>query len=317
MSKPHPQDKLLSIVVPVYNESDGLTTFHQQLNYVLKELDRPYEILYVDDGSLDDSANIIQDLARHDSKVRPIYLSRNFGKELATTAGLHAAKGAAAHILDADGQHPVSLIPLFIEKWQAGAKVVIGIRTSNQKEGFVKKQGSKSFYALLKLLRTPDVRAGSTDFRLVDRQVIDAFKKLTEHNRITRSLIDWLGFERTYIEFNAHPRKHGDASYSVRKLIQLALNGFVSLSFTPLYLSGYIGVFVTLLSSLLGIFAVFDKYIFHDPFNLNISGTAILAVFILFMVGILLIGQGLVAVYIARIYTDVQGRPLYVVKGQD
>lgn len=305
----------LSIVVPVYNEQAGLPVFHSSLIAVLESVDIDYEVIYVDDGSLDESADVIAKLAKESSKVHPIYLSRNFGKEQATTAGLHAAKGDGALIIDADGQHPVELIPDFVKQWREGYDVIVGIRQSNQKEGFVKKQGSKFFYSSLKVLGAPDVRPGSTDFRLVDRQVINAFNQLTEHSRVTRALIDWLGFKRTYIDFHAKAREHGTATYSYRKLVQLALNGFVSLSFTPLFLSGYVGVFITILSFALSIFAVVEKYLFNDPLGLNITGTAILATLILFLVGILLIGQGLLAVYVARIYTETQNRPLYVKKG--
>lgn len=305
---------VISIVVPVYNESAGLKVFHNSLLKVLNKQTWQYELIYVDDGSTDSSAEIITEFSRANKQIRPIFFSRNFGKEQATTAGLHQATGDAAIVLDADGQHPVELIPSFIAKWQTGSQVVIGVRTSNQKEGTVKKHGSRFFYRSLKVLGAPNVVPGSTDFRLIDRQVIDAFNKLTEHNRVTRALIDWLGFERDFIEFKAKARQHGEASYSFNKLVKLALNGFVSLSFIPLYLSGYVGVLITCVGFGLSTFAVIEKYILGDPMGLNISGTAILAAFILFLVGILLIGQGLLAIYVARIYTEVQNRPLYITK---
>ncbi len=308
------KDIELSVIVPVFNEAIGLEHFHQALLGLLKTQSLTYELIYVDDGSTDGSTAIIKDLARKNAQLKPIFLSRNFGKEAATTAGLHAAHGRAAIIVDADGQHPVELIPKFIKEWRAGAHVVVGIRTANQKEGFIKQGGSKLFYKMLSLLGVSGVVPGSTDFRLIDRQVIESFKKLTDHNRVTRALIDWLGYEKVFIHFTAHPRQHGEASYSHKKLVQLALNGFVSLSFTPLYLSGYVGMLITLLSFILSIVAVVEKYFLHDPLGLNITGTAILAVLILFLVGVLLIGQGLLAVYVARIYTEVQDRPLYIVK---
>lgn len=302
----------LSFIVPVFNEDAGLSDFHDSLVAVIARQKAEYEIVYVDDGSLDTSASVIQNLRKKDKNVQPIFLSRNFGKEAATTAGLHAAKGDAAIILDADGQHPVDLIPRFIKQWSEGADVVIGVRTANSKEGVVKRYGSKLFYRILKMLGVGNVRPGSTDFRLVDRQVIESFKKLTEHNRITRALIDWLGYKQVSLEFKANARQHGSASYSNKKLLQLALNGFVSLSFTPLYLSGYAGLLIMLLGFVATVFAVVEKYVLNDPLGLNITGTAILAVLILLLVGILLIGQGLLAIYVARIYTEVQNRPLYI-----
>ncbi|OVE78952.1 hypothetical protein BVY00_01470 [bacterium G20] len=308
------KQSLISIIVPVFNEAEGLEHFHTNLKTVLAAQAERFELIYVDDGSSDDTPGILKKIARHDERVKILTLSRNFGKEQATTAGLHAATGDAVIIIDGDGQHPVELIPSFIDRWQKGAHVVVGVRTANQKEGFVKRTGSKLFYSSLRVFGVPNIVPGSTDFRLIDKQVLLAFKNLTERNRVTRALIDWLGYERDYIEFVANPRRHGSATYSFKKLIRLALNGFVSLSFMPLYLSGYMGVFITLLSFLTSIFAIVEKYLLNDPWHLNITGTAILGVMILFLVGILLIGQGLLAIYVARIYTEVQNRPLYLLK---
>lgn len=304
----------ISCVIPVYNEQSGINNFHISLVKVLKKLNLDYEIIYVDDGSTDKSAEYLYNLEKSDNNIRPIYFSRNFGKEIATTAGIHAAAGNAILIIDADGQHPVELIPKFISNWQNGSKVVIGVRKSNNKEGMVKKYGSIIFYKTLKMLGAPDVIPGSTDFRLIDKEVANIFNKLTEHSRITRSLIDWVGFEKSFIEFEAKAREHGEASYSNKKLIVLAMNGFVSLSFTPLYLTGYLGAFITVLSFFATSFVLINEYLLGDPLVLNITGTAFLALFILFLVGILMIGQGLLALYIARIYTETQNRPLYITK---
>ncbi len=306
--------KLVSIVIPIFNEAEGLEYFHKGLELVLKAQDEHFELIYVDDGSADDTPEILKKIAGNDSRVKIVTLSRNFGKEQATTAGLHKASGEAVIIIDGDGQHPVELIPSFIDRWQKGARVVVGVRTANQKEGFIKRLGSKLFYSSLRVFGVPNIVPGSTDFRLIDKQVLKAFKDLTERNRVTRALIDWLGYERDYIEFVANPRRHGSATYSFKKLVRLALNGFVSLSFMPLYLSGYMGIFITLLSFIAGLFAVIEKYLLNDPWHLALTGTAILGIMILFLVGILLIGQGLLAIYVARIYTEVQNRPLYVLK---
>jgi dolichol-phosphate mannosyltransferase len=314
--EPKKQSKALelSVVVPVYNEANGIEEFHRQLKALLSDNGWSYEIIYVDDGSLDASSEIIDRLAKTDSTVHPLHLSRNFGKEISTTAGLHMSIGQASIMIDADGQHPIKLIPDFVHKWQAGTKVVVGVRTANRNEGIIKHYGSKLFYGLLKMLGVPNIIPGATDFRLIDRQVLTTFNKLTEHKRVTRALIDWLGFDREYIHFTANSREIGSASYSYKKLLHLAIDGFVSLSFTPLYLSGYLGMFITLSSFLAGLFVVIEKYFFHDPFKLGITGTALLAIFIMFLVGILLIGQGLLALYVARVYTEVQNRPLYILK---
>lgn len=307
-------NKVVSIVIPVFNEADALPHFYDSLKAVLKKIKQSFEIIFVDDGSTDDTPNLLKKYSGKDSTVRVLTLSRNFGKEQATTAGLHSAHGAAVIIIDGDGQHPVELIPQFIDRWHKGAHVVVGVRIANQKEGFIKRWGSKFFYSSLRVFGVPNIVPGSTDFRLIDKQVLAAFNNLTERNRVTRALIDWLGYERDYIEFVANPRQHGTATYSFKKLVRLALNGFVSLSFMPLYLSGYMGIFITALSFIAGIFAVVEKYILNDPLGLALTGTAILGLMTLFLVGILLIGQGLLAIYVARIYTEVQNRPLYVLK---
>ncbi len=305
---------LLSIVIPIFNESEGLAHFHAVLDRELKGHGWSHQIIYVDDGSSDETPAILKKITKDNNRVKLLTLSRNFGKEQATTAGLHAATGDGIIIIDGDGQHPVDLIPKFVERWQKGAHVVVGVRTANQKEGAIKRWGSKLFYGSLRIFGVPNIVPGSTDFRLIDKQVLKEFNNLTERNRVTRALIDWLGYERDYIEFVANPRQHGTASYSVKKLIKLALNGFVSLSFMPLYLSGYMGIFITFLSFIAGLFAVIEKYLLNDPWHLALTGTAILGIMILFLVGILLIGQGLLAIYVARIYTEVQNRPLYVLK---
>ncbi len=306
--------KIISIIVPVYNEAEGISIFHNSISEALKNLSYQFELIYINDGSLDESLSILQSLSTKDPRISVIDFSRNFGKEMATTAGLHAANGDAALILDADGQHPVELIPDFIKKWEAGIDVAIGVRESNQKEGFIKKNGSVLFYSLLRRLGVKDVTPGSTDFRIIDRIVIDEFKLLTEHNRITRALIDWLGYQKDVIYFSAKAREYGKASYSVKKLTALAFNGFVSLSFTPLYLAGYVGAVITTLSMVASIFIIIEKYILGDPLALNISGTALLALLLIFLVGIILIFQGLFSIYLARIYTETQNRPLYIVR---
>ena len=309
-----PAKKLLSIVVPIYNESAGISHFNESLLKVLHSVPYAVEILYVDDGSTDSSSSALKKLAVEHAEVKPIRFARNFGKEVATTAGIHQAKGDAVIILDGDGQHPVELIPEFIRLWEKGAEVVVGVRDANSNEGTVKKFGSRLFYALLRLIGAPDVTPGSTDYRLVDRAVANEFNGLTERNRITRALIDWLGFDKETIHFKAKEREFGNASYSFRKLFQLAMNGFVSLSFVPLYFSGYMGILITILSLIAACFVTIEQFILDDPLNLNITGTALLATLILFLVGILLIGQGLLAVYVARIYSETQNRPLYITR---
>lgn len=304
------QTELISIVIPLYNESLNIKPFYANLSKVLKTNRYNYEILYVNDGSSDDSLEQLHELAATNSRIRVINLSRNFGKEVATSAGIHHSKGEATIMVDADGQHPVELIPEFIAKWQAGAQVVAGIRKSNQKEGFVKRYGSKIFYRLLKHSTEVDVIPGSSDFRLIDQSVRTEFLKMTERSRITRGMIDWLGFKRDFVYYDANARMAGDATYSFFKLVRLALDSFISLSMKPLYFSVYAGAIILPFSVLLALITVVEMLI-GDPLGWNVTGTAYLVMLVLFLIGIMLISQATLALYLSHIHTETKNRPLY------
>lgn len=308
--------KLISLVIPVYNEAANLEWHFK----IIKEYFEPkhihYEIVYVDDGSEDKSLDIVKELAdSHKPNVRYLSFSRNFGKEAAVSAGIHACKGDAAVIIDADGQHPIELVDKFIEKWEQGFQVIIGLRESNKGEGAVKKYGSKFFYSVLKLINgRSSTLPGSTDFRLIDRKVIDEYNKLTERNRLTRNLIDWLGFSKAIVPFSANARHAGEAAYSFRKLVKLAIDGVVAHSTRPLKLISIVGVVIATFSGLGTLFLVVETYLFNDPLGLGVTGVAILALFLSFMIGVVLVCQGLLALYIESVYYETQNRPLYVVK---
>ena len=216
-------------------------------------------------------------------------------------------------MIDADLQHPPALIPELIAKWQ-GAEVVIGVRRTNKGEGLVKKIGSRIFYKIINQIADVEIIPQATDFRLIDRQVIDEFNRFIEKNRMTRALIDWLGFRRDYIYFDAAPRSDGKARYGFWKLFNLAMNSFVSLSLLPLKLAGYLGVLITFFSGLLGLYILIGKYIFHWNYASSFSGPAQLAILIIFLVGIILVSLGLMALYIANIHGEVARRPLYVIR---
>lgn len=304
----------ISIIIPVHNESENLHWHHKVITDALDSKDYSKEIIYVNDGSSDDSIEIIKQIAANDSSVRYISFSRNFGKEAATSAGLQKASGDAAVIMDADGQHPINTVSTFVEKWQEGAQVVIGVRSNDKGGGLVKELGSRLFYFILRLFgANGSTQQGLTDFRLIDRRVIDEFNKLTEHNRVSRNLIDWLGFRREYVPFVAEKRHAGTASYSFRKLLKLALDGIVKHSTRPLKLIGVIGSIISSISFLLLLFILVEQYVFNDPMQLGITGSALLAIFLSFMVGIVLFCQGLLALYLENVYFETQNRPLYIV----
>lgn len=308
------QTPLISVIVPLFNEEASLEWHYGVMTDFFRTSKINYELIYVNDGSSDKSLEIVQGIAKNDSRVKFISFSRNFGKEAATTAGLRACRGDAAVMIDADGQHPVELINTFYKEWLDGQQVVIGIRESNQGEGFIKSLGSRFFYNLLRLLGSNEsTQSGLTDFRLVDRRVIDEFKKLTEHNRVTRNLIDWLGFKRTLVPFHANERHAGQASYTVRKLMKLAIDGVVKHSTRPLKFIGILGGFISFVSVVVGFGLIIEQYALGDPLGLGITGTAILAIFLSFMIGIILLCQGLLALYLENVYYETQNRPLYVI----
>ncbi len=307
----------LSIVVPAYNEQESLGDFSKLLVHELKEVTTSYEIIVVNDGSSDNTLHVAQTLAAKDKRIRLVNLSRNFGKELATTAGIYYATGDAVIMIDADGQHPPELIKHFVALWKDGYQVVVGVRKTNQKEGFVKRYGSKLFYRLFNATSDVTLIPGTTDYRLIDKVVRDEFIKFTERNRITRGLIDWMGFKRTVIPFDAKERMAGRASYSVSKLVKLALNSFVSLSVAPLYAVGLAGVLITLLSFIFGLFILIEQPILSDPLHLRITGTAMIGVLLLFLVGIIMTAQGLLALYLSHIHVQAQNRPLFIVDKQN
>jgi polyisoprenyl-phosphate glycosyltransferase len=306
--------QLITVIVPIYNEAPNLHTLYRTIVSVTDQLPYSFEFVFVDDGSRDGSAARLYALAKADSRVHVIEFARNFGKEAAISAGLHAAHGDAAIMLDGDLQHPPELIGDFIEKWHSGADVVVGVRAYGKSDSWFKKFTSGTFYKIMSVISHTAITPHATDYRLVDRRVIDAFAALTERSRLTRGLIDWLGFQRDYVHFQAAPRQNGKRGYSYRKLVGLAMHSFTSFSLFPLKFAGYMGVVLIFTAGPLGLFVYIEKYIMGDPMGLQFTGTAMLALMLLFSVGVILACLGLVAMYIARIHIEVMNRPLYVVR---
>lgn len=324
--------KTISIVVPVFNEEANIKELTEKLLTVFERLSYDYEIIFVNDGSNDSSGEIIKEILeknqrisgekvspneeraseKRNGKIKYLEFSRNFGKEMATTAGLNNCTGDCAIIVDADLQHPPEMIPVFIAEWEKNFEVVVGIRKKSKGDTLIKVLGSKLFYKIMSKISETDITPNSTDFRLVDRKVIDVFNQCTERTRITRGLIAWLGFKKTFIEFEASKRVNGKAGYSTPKLIKLALSSFVAMSLFPLKVAGYLGIFITLIAGTLGIFIFTEKFIFGNP--LGFTWLATLIVMNLFLIGIVLSCLGLIALYIATINTEVVGRPMYIIR---
>lgn len=300
----------ISIIIPMYNEEGNVRPLYRELCAAIEHFRKyRFEIIFVDDGSRDGSAIAAKRLARRDRRLRVLELSRNFGKEPAMTAGLHAARGDAALIMDADLQMPPRLMGKFIRNWEKGDDVVVGV-FAKRNTSPVHELGSKTFYRMMRLIAHTEVTPHATDYRLLDRKVINEYNRLTEHNRITRGLIDWLGFRRSFVPFEQQARHSGKPAYSMRKLIGLAMNSFTAYSLVPLKLAGYLGIIILTLSLPIGGFMTFERVVRHWP----IRGTAFLAIMLVSLVGVILACLGLISLYIAHIHAEVTNRPLYIVR---
>lgn len=306
--------KVVSVIVPMHNEAANLKPLYTKLNACTKKIPYDFEFIFVDDGSRDSSLLIAERLSRKDPRVRVVEFARNFGKEAATSAGLHAARGDAAIMMDADLQHPPELIGEFIKEWEQGADVVVGIKRYGKKESWFKRWSSARFYQIMQKVAHTQITPHASDFRLLDRRVMDAFSRLTERNRVTRGLVDWLGFKRAYVHFEAGQRLAGERSYTFRKLVALAINSFTTYSLVPLKLAGYLGVFILATATPTGLIMYVERYVLNDPLNWEIRGTAMLAILLVMLVGLVLACLGLISLYIANIHAEVTNRPLYIVR---
>ena len=305
--------RTIAIVVPVFREQGNLVSLFKRLELVVSGMpDYKWEYIFVNDGSPDDSLEVLRGIASNNPSVKVLDLSRNFGKEIALTAGVHEIGGADAVIcIDADLQHPPELIPKLVNEWEQGAEVVVTIRKSSENEPFLRKIGSTGFYWLINKFCNFEMVPKTTDFRLYDKKVASAFRHATERERMFRGIMDWMGFRRAYIEFHADERLSGDAGYSYIKLWKLAINSITSFSLWPLRLTGYLGVLITLLSGLLliwmfGCYLITAKWVY--------TPLAIVVVANTLLIGIVLMSIGLVALYIGTIHTEVVNRPLYLVR---
>ncbi len=303
----------IAIVIPVFREEGNVAKLHNRLTEVVAALpEHDWSFVFVNDGSPDNSLDALKRLTVQDGRVKVLDLSRNFGKELALTAGVHAATYADAVIcMDADLQHPPELIPELVAAWQGGAEIVATIRTSIQKQPLLRRVGSHGYYWLMSKISGLDMQSQTTDYRMFDKKVVEAFCRATERERMFRGIMDWLGFRKVYIEFHAGAREEGAAGYSYGKLWQLAVNSITSFSLFPLKLTGYLGVLISATSGLLLAWMFITRY-FID--RAMFTSLAFVVVANTFLIGIVLMAIGLVALYIGHIHTEVINRPLYVVR---
>lgn len=306
-------EKLISIVIPIYNEEKNIPILYVELKKVLDSINFDWEMVLVNDGSKDGSIMELEKLSQLDSKVKVLDFSRNFGKEAATTAGCCFAKGDAVVTMDADLQHPPIVINEFLKKWQEEFEVVYTVRKENKGASFIKKTTSRIYWWIFSKISSSNSEPHSTDFRLLDRKVVDEFKKFPERGRIFRGIIDWMGYKRVRVDFVAPERAAGEAGYSYSKLFGLAINSLTAFSLMPLKLAGYLGVIITFFSSIFFVIMLITRWFFSP---VMFSSVAFLMIINILLIGIVLICLGFIALYIARIHDEVVDRPLYIVRNK-
>ena len=299
----------LSVVIPVYDEEENLPALYARLSMVLNQIGPNYEIIFVNDGSRDASAGILNSLAAQDQRVLVIELARNFGHQIAISAGLDFARGNAVIVMDADLQDPPEVLPSFIAKWREGYDVVYAIR-ERRKEGWFKRAAYAIFYRLLQRVATIRIPLDSGDFCVMDRRVVDLLVRMPERNRFVRGIRSWVGLNQIGLAYERHARYAGKSQYTLSRLVYLALDGLVSFSFVPLRMITLGGFGVSALSILLAIGYSIQKL----TIGLSPPGFATTVVAIFFLAGIQLITIGVIGEYVGRIFEEVKQRPLYVVR---
>lgn len=297
-----------SFIVPIYNEEENIEEMYRRISQVMDRMDGEVELCLVNDGSRDRSLQMMRDLHQKDPRVVYLSLARNFGHQIAVTAGLNFVRGQVVVILDADLQDPPELIPDMVEKWRQGYQIVYAQRIQRRKEGWFKRFTAYAFYRILKQLADVDIPTDTGDFCLLDRKVVDLLNSMPERNRYIRGLRAWVGFNQIAIKFERDPRFAGDVKYTFRKSLALAINGLVSFSKVPLRLSTYMGFFAALISLFMSVMVLYWRLIQpHSP----LTGMAIILMAIFFLGAVQLVSIGILGEYIGRIYEEVKERPLY------
>ncbi len=299
----------LSVIVPCFNEEAVLAICYRRLSDALGTDGLTYELVFVDDGSRDQTLPMLQALHGQDARVTVVELSRNFGHQVAVSAGLEAARGAAVAIIDADLQDPPELLPRMVEMWRGGAHVVYGVRADRAGETGFKLWTAKAFYRVINRLSDVEIPLDTGDFRLLDRKVVDVLLQMPERQRLLRAMCSWTGFHQVGLAYRRAPRLAGETKYPLSKMLNLALDGIVSFSTVPLRLLTFLG-FGTAFLSLLGIVYALAVRVLTQHW---VQGWATLFIGVLFLSGIQLISLGIMGEYLGRIYTEVKRRPLYVI----
>lgn len=304
-----PSRQRLCIVVPAFNEAQALPALQARIAAVLDALDLDGRVLYVDDGSRDGTWQVMAELAAADPRVSVLRLSRNFGKELALTAGLDHADADAVVVLDADGQDPPELIPEFVARWREGFDVVYGTRLAREGESWLKKLTAAAFYRVMARLSSTPVPRDTGDFRLMSRRALDALGKLRERHRFMKGLFAWVGFRQCAIPYHRQARLAGRSKFNYWRLWNFALEGITSFSTVPLRIATYVGLATALLAFGYGLWIVLKTLLWGEP----VAGYPSLMAVILFLGGVQLVALGIIGEYLGRLYDEAKQRPLYLV----
>lgn len=310
---PYSSHPTFSFVLPVHNEADNLPELHRRLSAVMDALHEPCEVILVDDGSFDDSLKEIRAIRNSDERFKLISLSRNFGHQAAITAGLDLAAGDAVIVMDSDLQHPPEAVPSMVSRWREGFEVVNAVRDDRRGESPFKRLTARAFYWLLCRLAQVEMSPNVGDFRLVDRKALNAFNSMRESTRYLRGMFSWLGFRQTAVPYDYHDRHAGKPKYNLRRMLALGINGIVSFSSAPLELALHLGFVVAALSFIAGIGDIVAKLLSVE----TVPGWLSIAIMVSFLGGMQLFILGVMGTYMSRMYDEIKGRPLYVVREYD
>ena len=298
-----------TIIAPVFNEKESLPFLYQRVKEVMDSTGEPWELVLVDDGSRDGSTDEIRSLAAHDKRVRPVIFARNFGHQIAVTAGLDYSRGQAVVIIDADLQDPPEVILEMIQKWREGFEVVFAVRADREGETWFQKFTASAFYRLIYRITDVKIPLDTGDFRLLDRKVVNVMNRMREHNRFLRGMSSWVGFKKVGVSYKRAARFAGETKYPFKKMFKLALNAITGFSYLPLQIATYMGFF----SALLALIAIPVVIIMRSLNEGAFFGQASVLIAVLFLGGVQLVSLGILGEYVGRIYDEVKGRPLYVV----
>lgn len=302
-------DKIYSLIIPLYNEEEVALECVKRVTTVMEKINGDYEVIFVNDGSVDQTVPIMEKEIKANPKLKMINFSRNFGHQIAITAGMDHAIGDAVIVMDADLQDPPELIPKMIEKYLEGFEVVYAVRAKRKGESIFKRISAKFFYRFLRYMCNIDIPVDTGDFRLISKEVCKVMTSLTERNRYVRGLVSWVGFKQIGIEYEREERFAGVTKYPLKKMIKLSVDGITSFSTKPLTLSKNLGFFIALVGFIYAIIVVIQKF----ALNMPNTGWASITVVLLILGGVQLIMLGIVGDYIARIFDESKNRPLYII----